>query len=150
MEKEKPLNKTKMKLLEKYSEEEFLELAKLKRGREIVKAKENPKYRLALRFANEMLKRAGQPEVASLTEFHKVNRDELIKIEGDQLVVDLLPEILEVYKKKDIDHRNRKLRKYYFITVLKYLLKKIDYHLTSKDNGDFKGNKWQEYSIRKG
>ena len=135
MEKEKPLDKAKLKILEKYSSKELHGLADLKLEKELETIRSLDGYKLVLAYANEFLDRAGFDKVATLEEFHSVDRKALLKIDGDKLVEDMLPKILKIYKKKDIDYSRRKERKNYNLSVLRYLLLKINYKLNWKDMG---------------
>ena len=132
MSKGKPLNKTELKIIEKYSEERLLEFARLRKERDIQKAKEDPKYQLALLFANALLARAGYAKISHLEEFQKIKRDDVTKVDRDKLVADLLPGILKIYKKMAIDYSGRANREHYHLTLLKKLSKNLGYKLAGQ------------------
>ena len=135
MDKEKPLTEEELEILEKYSENELVKLAELKREKDIQVAKSNPRYQIALSYANELLARAGYNKVTQLDAFDRIDRKKIVEVDGGKLVNDMLPAILKIYQKKDINYAGRKLRKTYHISVLKYLLQKINYSLTGKGLG---------------
>ena len=110
-------------------------------------SKNNKKYHVVLRYINKLLTAIGKETVDDICLFKNIDRRELIKIDGNKIVDDSLEDILSVFKKRDIDYTQRDRIKRYHVSILKRIVKKINYKVKSNKKGNFKGIYWIEYNI---
>lgn len=90
----------------------------------------NKKYNLILCFVNTILKNIGKGEINDLAEFKDISRDDFMVNENKNIFKDYQTEIFELFNKKKIGYYRKNETKCYTLTLLRCILKEINYKIT--------------------
>jgi hypothetical protein len=85
--------------------------------------KNSDKYKVALKFINQILKNLNKTEITDLTEFKGISRLDIIKEENVKSMEDMYDEIFakNAFDKKFLGYHRKKVIKNYILTVLRYM-----------------------------
>lgn len=94
--------------------------------------KNDPKYIFVLGFLNALLTKWNFPNIAEITEFKNIKRDEFNKGETKLVVCDYLDKIVVMFGKNAIDFNHKNYYKLYSLVVTQCLVSHTGYKFQTK------------------
>lgn len=109
----------------------------------------SPKYKILLKFINQILENIGKSNIASLRDFQNIDRNDIIKKENLNAFADIENDLFEHFSKAKCGWYRRNLTKYYILTFIRYACKDINLKFTYKRKDIFENIKKEKTKVRK-
>ncbi len=93
-------------------------------------AKNTDKYKVALKFINNILTNTEKEKINDLIEFKDIDRDHIINDDNKQNFNVMMPELFEYFDKVKCGWYRRNTTKNYILTFLRYMCDDLDLQFT--------------------
>ena len=108
------------------------------------------KYKVVLKFLNEILEQLNVEDITNITEFRNIKRNDILSDQCKIIIDNNIDNLCGAFGKVKLDYYNRSIRKAYMATLLRRLVTLCGYSLESRRKDKKIRNKiisWYEYSI---
>lgn len=94
--------------------------------------KDSTKYKIALKFINNLLKNIGKKEINDLTEFKNINREDIIRPINVTMLENMMDVILKYYGKNEIGWYRKEIVKNYILAFIRCICRELNFKFTVK------------------